>query len=60
MNEYLITEQVLDLLGGLGISMSRPSLYRHIKESGLPARKIGRAYYYKRDSVLAWLEMAKK
>lgn len=59
MNDYITTDQVVNLLGTLGIKTSRIRIYNQVKNGGLPARKIGRSYYYKRDDVLAWLEAKK-
>ena len=48
-DEILTTKQVMDLL-----SVSRPALYRWISEQGLPAKKIGRNYRFRKSEVLDW------
>lgn len=59
MSEYITTDQVVSLFGTLGIRVNRLSVYRLIHEKGLPAKKIGRSYYYRRDDVLDWIDAKK-
>ncbi len=47
----LSTQQVMKLL-----SISKPTLYRWIAEQGLPVKKIGKNYRYRRSEVLRWFE----
>ncbi|MBD3183462.1 helix-turn-helix domain-containing protein [Candidatus Poribacteria bacterium] len=50
-DEILSTEQVMKLL-----SVSRPALYRWIETQGLPVKRIGRNYRYRKSEVLEWFE----
>ena len=48
--EILTTDQVMKLL-----AVARPTVYKLIKEDGLPAKKVRDRYRFIKSEVLEWL-----
>ena len=48
--EILTTDQVMKLL-----AIARPTVYKLIKEDGLPAKKVRDRYRFIKSEVLGWL-----
>lgn len=48
---FLGTSEVADMIG-----ISKRSVAHYVRRYGLPARKIGRFWRFRREEVLAWLD----
>lgn len=46
----ITVEELAELLG-----VHRITVYRHLKESGLPGFKVGRIWRFQRDEVFNWI-----